>query len=73
MGDLIRSKHTWAIVVANCVNHWGYFLYLNWLPAYFYSVLKLDLKSSSLFSFLPWLAMAVGSSGAPHAIVKSAA
>lgn len=21
------------------VNHWGYFIYLNWMPTYFYKVL----------------------------------
>ena len=60
---LIASPRTWAIVIANCVNHWGYFLFLNWLPAYFFRTLGLDLKASSLMSFLPWLAMAIGSSG----------
>ena len=60
--DLVGSRHTWAIVIANSVNHWGYFLFLNWLPAYFFNTLGLDLKSSSLMSFLPWLAMAAGSS-----------
>ena len=120
---LLSKRATWAIVVANFVNHWGYFIYLNWMPTYFYRVLGeprllpsrgggegqrwqacrvllsrapeqgapallpahpvacistpthtprprapcppgMDLKASSLLSFVPWLAMAVGSSAA---------
>ena len=62
VGALLRNKHTWAIIFANVVNHWGYFLYLNWMPVYFFRTLGLDLKGSALLSFLPWTAMAIGSS-----------
>ena len=31
-----------------------YFIYLNWMPSYFHHVFGMDVKSSSLFSFLPW-------------------
>jgi cyanate permease len=33
---LLSSPATWAILVVNVVNHWGYFIYLNWMPSYFY-------------------------------------
>ena len=33
--QLMGSTATWAIIVANIVNHWGYFIYLNWMPTYF--------------------------------------
>lgn len=46
-----------AIVIANTVNHFNYFIYLNWLPTYFHDVVGLNVRSSSLFTFLPWLAM----------------
>eukprot|EP00884_Botryococcus_braunii_P012813 jgi/Botrbrau1/21532/Bobra.174_2s0035.1 len=62
MLDLLGSKATWAIILVNIVNHWGYFIYLNWMPSYFYQTLGLDLKASSMFAFLPWTVMAVGSS-----------
>jgi predicted MFS family arabinose efflux permease len=39
LGDLLSSTAVWAIIVANFVNHWGYFMYLNWMPTYFYKVL----------------------------------
>jgi cyanate permease len=29
---------TWAIIVVNIVNHFGYFIYLNWMPTYFVKV-----------------------------------
>jgi hypothetical protein len=36
--QLLRSSAVWAIIVVNIVNHWGYFIYLNWIPSYFYKV-----------------------------------
>lgn len=39
LGSMLRNKAVWAIIVANFVNHWGYFIYLNWMPTYFYKVL----------------------------------
>jgi hypothetical protein len=35
---LLSHKATWAIIVVNIVNHWGYFIYLNWMPSYFVKV-----------------------------------
>lgn len=66
--DLLSHPSTWAIVVVNIVNHWGYFIYLNWMPSYFNKALGMDLRSSSWLAFLPWLVMAAGSSfaGAPR-------
>lgn len=61
---LLSSRHTWAIVVVNFVNHWGYFIYLNWMPSYFARTLGLGVAASSALSFLPWLLMACGSSAA---------
>ncbi|KAL4424918.1 hypothetical protein ABPG77_009647 [Micractinium sp. CCAP 211/92] len=58
---LLSKPATWAIIIANFVNHWGYFIYLNWMPTYFYKVLGMDLRASSLMSFVPWVVMAVGS------------
>jgi MFS family permease len=60
--DLLANSAVWAIIVANFANHWGYFMYLNWMPTYFAKVHAMDLRASSLMSFLPWLVMAIGSS-----------
>lgn len=40
----------------------GYFIYLNWLPSYFNRILGVNVRSSALLSFLPWLVMAIGCS-----------
>ncbi|KIY98369.1 putative anion transporter 2 [Monoraphidium neglectum] len=64
LGRLLSHPATWAIVVVNFVNHWGYFIYLNWMPTYFSKALGFDLRASSLLAFLPWLVMALGSSAA---------
>eukprot|EP00890_Picochlorum_soloecismus_P004500 jgi/Picsp_1/5050/NSC_02413-R1_probable anion transporter chloroplastic-like len=60
---MLQTKPVWAIITANIVNHWGYFIYLNWMPTYFYKVLGMDLRSSSFMSVVPWLLMACGSLG----------
>ena len=59
---LLSSRHTWAIIVANVANHWGYFVYLSWLPSYFHRALGLDLAASAAASLCPWALMAAGSS-----------
>ena len=61
---LLSSKATWAIITVNFVNHWGYFIYLNWMPSYFVKALGVDLRASSFLSFLPWTVMALGSTSA---------
>jgi ACS family sodium-dependent inorganic phosphate cotransporter/ACS family sodium-dependent inorganic phosphate cotransporter-like MFS transporter 9 len=35
---LLSHPATWAIIIVNIVNHWGYFIYLNWMPSYFSKV-----------------------------------
>ena len=59
---LLAHPPTWAIIFANFVNHWGYFIYLGWMPSYFHTQLSLSVNSSSVLSLLPWAVMAVGSS-----------
>lgn len=58
---MLKTRAVWAIITANVVNHWGYFMYLNWMPTYFYKVLGMNLRASSFMSFVPWLVMAFGS------------
>jgi hypothetical protein len=36
---LLRERATWAIIIANFVNHFNYFIYLNWMPMYFNKVI----------------------------------
>lgn len=38
VGKLLSHPATWAIIIVNIVNHWGYFIYLNWMPSYFSKV-----------------------------------
>ena len=59
---LLKHPPVLAIIAANFVNHWGYFIYLNWMPSYFYRTLDMSVTMASLLSFLPWAVMAVASS-----------
>mmetsp|Transcript_50811 Transcript_50811/g.94649 ORF Transcript_50811/g.94649 Transcript_50811/m.94649 type:complete len:457 (+) Transcript_50811:40-1410(+) len=56
---LLSKPATWAIISANFVNHFNYFIYLNWMPMYFNKVLGFNIKASALYSFLPWFIMSL--------------
>lgn len=62
VGAFLRHPAVLAIAAANFVNHWGYFIYLSWIPSFFSSMYGLNLQKSSFMAFVPWIAMAVGSS-----------
>eukprot|EP00775_Hariotina_reticulata_P012650 gene12650-12778_t len=64
LSPLILVQFGWKALFYTFVNHWGYFIYLNWMPSYFSRALGFDLRSSSFLSLVPWLVMAVGSSAA---------
>jgi len=56
---LLFSKiPTWAIIVANVTNNWGYFVLLSWMPVYFKTVFNVNLKQAAWFSAIPWASMA---------------
>jgi len=67
---LLRSRSVLAILAANAVNHCCYFVFLFMLPSYFNAFWALDVRSSALFSLLPWLAMG-GCSYAAGAVADS--
>eukprot|EP00897_Mesotaenium_endlicherianum_P009932 jgi/Mesen1/8968/ME000056S08380 len=57
-GMLLSKAPVWAIICANAVNSWSYFVLLSWMPVYFTKVLGLDLRSAAWFSAGPWAVMA---------------
>ncbi|KAJ7517780.1 hypothetical protein O6H91_21G040400 [Diphasiastrum complanatum] len=59
IGLLLLKLPTWAIIVANAMNNWGYFILLSWMPVYFNTVLGVDLRKAAWFSAIPWTMMAV--------------
>ncbi|XP_010517089.1 PREDICTED: probable anion transporter 3, chloroplastic [Camelina sativa] len=58
---LFSKMPTWAIIIANVTNNWGYFVLLSWMPVYFQTVFNVNLKQAAWFSAVPWAAMAVTS------------
>ncbi|KFK36704.1 hypothetical protein AALP_AA4G158500 [Arabis alpina] len=56
---LLSKMPTWAIILANVTNNWGYFVLLSWMPVYFQTVFNVNLKQAAWFSALPWATMAV--------------
>ncbi|KAF7146014.1 hypothetical protein RHSIM_Rhsim04G0166000 [Rhododendron simsii] len=56
---LLSKLPTWAIIVANVTNNWGYFVMLSWMPVYFKTVFNVNLKQAAWFSAVPWGTMAI--------------
>lgn len=56
---LFSKLPTWAIIIANMINNWGYFVLLSWMPVYFKTVFNVNLKQAAWFSAVPWGTMAV--------------
>jgi len=56
---LLSKKPVWALIASHFCHNWGTFILLTWMPTYYNQVLGLDLKSSGLFSVLPWITMAI--------------
>ncbi|KAG8085772.1 hypothetical protein GUJ93_ZPchr0010g9197 [Zizania palustris] len=57
--ELLSKIEMWAIIVANVVNNWGYFVLLSWMPVYFKTVYNVNLKQAAWFSAIPWGVMAL--------------
>ena len=57
---LFTSIPVWALVVSGfCVN-WSLYVFLAWLPSYFYDTQGLSIISSGIYSAAPWIAMSIG-------------
>ncbi|CAJ1803559.1 unnamed protein product [Sphenostylis stenocarpa] len=56
---LLSKLPSWAIILANATNNWGYFVLLSWMPVYFKSVYNVNLKQAAWFSAVPWATMAM--------------
>uniref|UniRef100_A0A1J3D636 Putative anion transporter 4, chloroplastic n=1 Tax=Noccaea caerulescens TaxID=107243 RepID=A0A1J3D636_NOCCA len=55
---LLSKMPTWAVIVANSMHSWGFFVLLSWMPIYFNSVYHVNLKQAAWFSAVPWSMMA---------------
>ncbi|KAL8140316.1 LOW QUALITY PROTEIN: hypothetical protein V2J09_006337 [Rumex salicifolius] len=49
---LLSKLPTWAIIVANAMHAWGFFVILSWMPIYFNSVKMASLSSFTSFCCL---------------------
>ncbi|XP_008785434.2 probable anion transporter 2, chloroplastic [Phoenix dactylifera] len=56
---LLSRTPSWAVMLANVANNWGYFVLLSWMPVYFKTVYNVNLKQAAWFSAVPWGVMAL--------------
>ncbi|KAF5178516.1 Ascorbate transporter protein [Thalictrum thalictroides] len=72
--QLLSKLPTWALILANVTNNWGYFVLLSWMPVYFKTVFNVNLKQAAWFSAIPWGMMAISgyiAGLASDALIKS--
>lgn len=51
---ILTNKYTWAILVNQYCNCWGFFVLLQWLPSYYRQAFGVDLKSLGMVSIVPY-------------------
>ncbi|KAL2317523.1 hypothetical protein Fmac_031399 [Flemingia macrophylla] len=56
---LLSKLPTWSLIIANAMHSWGFFIVLTWMPIYFSSVYRVDLRHAAWFSAVPWAVMAI--------------
>ncbi len=52
---ILSNKYTWAIIVNQYCNCWGFFVLLQWVPSFYTQEFGVDLKSLGLVSILPYI------------------
>ncbi|XP_048539089.1 probable anion transporter 2, chloroplastic [Triticum urartu] len=57
--QVFSKMEMWAIIIADVINKWGYFVLLSWMPVYFKTVYNVNLKQVAWFSSIPWGVMAL--------------
>ncbi|ERN09677.1 hypothetical protein AMTR_s00029p00211500 [Amborella trichopoda] len=55
---LLSKLPVWALMCANAMHSWGYFIVLSWMPIYFNTIYHVDLRQAAWFSAFPWFMMA---------------
>lgn len=58
--QLLSSVPIWALIISGFAVNWSLYVFLAWLPSYFYDTQGLSIISSGLYAAAPWLAMSFG-------------
>ena len=53
---ILKNKYTWAIIINQYCNCWGFYVLLQWLPTFYRQRFGVDLKSLGLVSIVPYCA-----------------
>jgi ACS family hexuronate transporter-like MFS transporter len=61
VGDLLRRRQVWAIVVARFLTDPVWWLYITWLPKYLADARGFSLKEIGMFAWLPYVTADAGS------------
>lgn len=55
---ILSNKYTWAILINQYCNCWGFFVLLQWVPSFYSQEFGVDLKSLGLASITPYIVQA---------------
>lgn len=58
--QLLQSVPVWALIVSGFSVNWSLYVFLAWLPSYFFDAHGLSITSSGVYAAAPWLAMSIG-------------
>lgn len=60
LGDILRHREVWAVVVAKFLSDGAWYFYLFWLPKYLLETFQVDIKAASSVGWIPFAASGVG-------------
>jgi len=60
-GEILRNANVWAVTFSYFAYGYAAYIFFTWFFIYLSSVRKLNIRESSFYTMLPFLAMAIGS------------
>lgn len=61
LGELLRHREIWGVIVAKFMSDAAWYFYLFWLPKYLFDARHFDLKAAGAVGWIPYAASGVGS------------
>ena len=60
LGELLRHREIWGVVVAKFLSDAAWYFYLFWLPKYLFDAHHFDIKAAGSIGWIPYAASGVG-------------
>jgi MFS transporter, ACS family, hexuronate transporter len=60
VGDLLKHKEIWGVVIAKFLSDAAWYFYLFWLPKYLFDAHQFDIKQAGSVGWIPYAASGIG-------------